>query len=103
TNFVAVERKLNYLKRGVNKTRQNGLANIRFLNVEVQHFLEEYVEADTLQAAHIYFPDPWPKKRHKKRRVVQLALMKMLADKIRNGGYLYLRTDHADYFEHMME
>jgi len=101
-NLIAVERKLNYLKRGINKAKQRDLSNIRFMNVEVQHFLEEYIERESLQAAHIYFPDPWPKKKQKKRRIVQLQLIKMLSERIVSGGHLHLRTDHADYFEQMM-
>ncbi len=102
-NLLAVERKLNYLKRGITKSRQRDLSNVRFLNVEVQHFVQEYLPDDSLQGAHIYFPDPWPKKRHLKRRIVQPQFVEQLARKIRLGGALYLRTDHADYFAHMMQ
>lgn len=102
-NLLAVERKLNYLKRGITKTRQRHLQNVRFLNVEVQHFVDEYLPGDCLQAVHIYFPDPWPKKRHLKRRIVQPKFIELLAKKILPGGALHLRTDHAHYFDHMME
>lgn len=102
-NLLAVERKLNYLKRGITKTRLRDLHNVRFLNVEVQHFVAEYLPDDSLQAVHIYFPDPWPKKRHLKRRIVQTQFVEMLARRIQLGGGLHLRTDHAHYFEHMME
>lgn len=102
-NILAVERKANYLKRGVNKARQQGIGNIRFLNVEINHLLAEYVPADSLSSVHIYFPDPWPKKRHKKRRIVQLGMIKQLSRKLKLGGLLHLRTDHADYFASMME
>lgn len=102
-NLAAVERKLNYLKRGVNKVRDRGLTNVCFLNLEVRHFLEEYVPDDSLQAVHIYFPDPWPKKRHLKRRLFQHDLIPLLAARIKLGGVLHLRTDHPGYFEQMME
>lgn len=102
-NLLAVERKLNYLMRGVNKVRQQEITNARFLNLEAFHFVEEYVLDASLQAVHIYFPDPWPKKRHLKRRLVQSAFIKLLAQKVVSGGKLHLRTDHSHYFEHMME
>ncbi len=102
-NLVAVERKLNYLKRGINKARDLGLSNVKFLNLEVAHFLEEYAPPQSVQAVHIYFPDPWPKKRHLRRRLIQPAFIDLLAKKIVPGGGLHLRTDHCNYFEHMME
>lgn len=102
-NLCAVERKLNYLKRGISKVRLKNLSNVRFLNLEVRHFLEEYVPNESLQAVHIYFPDPWPKKRHLKRRLVQPDFIKILAAKMADQGSLHLRTDHRNYFEHMME
>jgi len=79
-NLVAVERKLAYLGRGINKAA-----------------------AASLQAVHIYFPDPWPKKRHLKRRLVQPDFVTLLAQKVVSGGWLHLRTDHLNYFEQMME
>lgn len=102
-NLIAIERKLNYIKRGVNKTARMDLANIRFLNVEAVHFIEEYFLPETFAAVHIYFPDPWPKKKQKKRRILQPSLIDTLANRIVPGGYLHLRTDHPDYFEQMQE
>ena len=102
-NLAAVERKLAYLARGINKARNSGLENVQFLNVEVRHFLEEYCPPVSLQAVHIYFPDPWPKKRHIKRRLIQLPFIQLLAEKIIPDGSLHLRTDHVKYFEQMME
>ena len=102
-NLVCVEKKVNYLKRGVSKARDRGLDNIRFLNVEVQYFLSEYIADSSLQAVHMYFPDPWPKKRHNKRRTFQSGFLNLIFTKLAPGGKLYLRTDHRDYFEQMLE
>lgn len=102
-NLAAVERKLAYLARGINKARNLGLDNVQFLNVEVRHFLEDYCPPQSLQAVHIYFPDPWPKARHHKRRLIQLPFIELLAEKLVAGGGLFLRTDHVKYFEQMME
>ncbi len=102
-NLAAVERKLAYLARAINKSKDRGLTNVQFLNVEVRHFLAEYCPDKSLQAVHIYFPDPWPKKRHLPRRLIQPDFVAALARKIMPGGHLYLRTDHVNYFEQMME
>lgn len=101
-NLLCVERKLNYLKRGVNKARAADLQNIQFFNVEIKYLLLEYIVDVSLTAVHIYFPDPWPKKKQKKRRIFQDDIIPVLARKLQPGGYLHLRTDHADYFEAMM-
>lgn len=102
-NLVAVERKLAYLARGINKAKARELSNVQFLNVEVRHFLAEYCPDNSLQAVHIYFPDPWPKKRHLNRRLVQPDFIAGLARKLVPEGQLHLRTDHVNYFEQMME
>lgn len=102
-NFLAVERKINYLKRGVSKARARDLDNVAFINVDIRYLLMEYVEAQSLHAVHIYFPDPWPKKRHLRRRIVQKEFIELLSEKMVPGGYLHFRTDHAHYFDQMME
>lgn len=102
-NVVAVERKLGYLARGINKAKAKDLQNVQFLNVEVRYFLQEYCPDGSLAAVHIYFPDPWPKKRHLGRRLIQPDFIEVLARKMVPGGELHLRTDHLNYFEQMME
>lgn len=102
-NFLAVERKENYLKRGVNKARVSQVDNVAFLNVDAPHFMVEYVPDTSLEAVHVYFPDPWPKKRHLKRRILQEPFLVQLKRSLKPGGVLYLRTDFHHYFLEMME
>jgi tRNA (guanine-N7-)-methyltransferase len=60
------------------------------------------IAPNTLDGAHIYFPDPWHKKRHHKRRLIQAPFVKLLADRLKVGGYLHLATDWQDYAEQML-
>ncbi len=102
-DFLGVERKLVYLRRAVNKISRSEIANVRLLNVEARNLLANYFEPSSLRAVHIYFPDPWPKKRHGSRRIVTSQLASAVASLLEPGGFLHLRTDHAEYFERMVE
>jgi tRNA (guanine-N7-)-methyltransferase len=61
------------------------------------------IGAGSLAGIHIYFPDPWPKKRHHKRRLIQPTLVRLLAERLAPGGYLHLATDWEDYALQMLE
>ncbi|MEQ1516669.1 MAG: tRNA (guanosine(46)-N7)-methyltransferase TrmB, partial [Usitatibacteraceae bacterium] len=73
----------------------------------VQHdaveVLNHMIADHSLAGFHIFFPDPWPKKRHHKRRLIQPAFVKLLVQKLIPGGYLHLATDWEDYAHHMLE
>jgi Predicted S-adenosylmethionine-dependent methyltransferase len=73
---------------------------MRFNAVDV---LENMVEDGSVDAFHIFFPDPWPKKRHHKRRLIQPEFVSLLARKLRKDGYIYLATDWEEYAEWMKE
>ena len=64
--------------------------------------LEDMIEDDSVSGFHIFFPDPWPKKRHHKKRLVQLPVTTLLAQKIKKGGYIYCVTDWEDYANQML-
>lgn len=98
-NLIAVERKLVILRKIVSKVQRAGAANVQVLNVEVRHFLREYMRPETLRAVHVYFPDPWPKKRHEHRRLmVAPENIELILSRIEKGGFLHFRTDVPDYF-----
>lgn len=102
-DFLGVERKLVYLRRGVNKIGRAGLTNVRLLNVEARNLMAHYFRPGCLHAVHIYFPDPWPKQRHEHRRIVSPDFLASCIRALEPGGYLHLRTDHADYFPRMLK
>jgi len=79
-----------------------GLTNLRLSMTDSVEFLQTQIPDASLSAVQIFFPDPWPKARHHKRRLVQPDFVQLLQRKIRSGGTLHLATDWPDYAEHMM-
>jgi tRNA (guanine-N7-)-methyltransferase len=78
------------------------LTNVRVCCADAVEVLQYQITASSLDSVYIFFPDPWPKKRHHKRRLVQAELVKLLAQRLKSGGYLYLATDWQDYAEQML-
>lgn len=79
-----------------------GLSNLRIVQHDAVEVLEKMLAPASLDGVHIYFPDPWHKKRHHKRRLIQPAFVALLASRLKPGGYLHLATDWQDYAEHML-
>jgi tRNA (guanine-N7-)-methyltransferase len=79
-----------------------GLANVRVIQHDAVEVLEKMIAPGSLAGAHIFFPDPWPKKRHHKRRLIQGPLVALLASRIKSGGYLHAATDWQEYAEHIL-
>jgi tRNA (guanine-N7-)-methyltransferase len=82
---------------------ERGLRNVRVIQHDAVEVLREMITPDTLHGAHIFFPDPWPKKRHHKRRLIQPEFVRLLAQRLAPGGYLHLATDWEDYASQMLE
>ena len=80
-----------------------GLANIRLVSHDAVEVLERQLPDASLDEVLLYFPDPWPKKRHHKRRIVQPAFAELLATRLKPGSSFRLATDWAPYAEHMLE
>ncbi|TCC51220.1 tRNA (guanosine(46)-N7)-methyltransferase TrmB [Kribbella capetownensis] len=79
------------------------LDNVRMLDGDALDFLRDHVGLGALSGVRIYFPDPWPKKRHHKRRLVTPPFIKLVASRLQPGGTLHLATDWADYADRMLE
>lgn len=79
------------------------LTNVRLISHDAVEVLQHMIPANSLAEALLYFPDPWPKKRHHKRRIVQPAFIELLATRLQPGGCFRLATDWAPYAEHMLE
>ncbi|MEJ2480507.1 MAG: tRNA (guanosine(46)-N7)-methyltransferase TrmB [Acidihalobacter sp.] len=80
-----------------------GLANLRVFEADAVEVLEQCVADDSLAVIQVFFPDPWHKKRHHKRRLIQPEFVALLARKLAPGGRIHLATDWRDYAEHMCE
>lgn len=102
-DVVAVEvyrRGLAQLLSGIDR---EGVSNIRLVRGDGIDVLEHMFGPDSLTGVRVYFPDPWPKARHHKRRFLQPATVALIADRLRPGGILHAATDHAGYAEHIAE
>ena len=101
TNFLGVERLLGRLRKIDRKGRRRGLTNLRAIRVEAGYFLEFLLPAQCAEALHVYFPDPWPKRKHRKNRLINARFTELAHLVLQPGGFVHLRTDDADYFEQM--
>jgi tRNA (guanine-N7-)-methyltransferase len=79
-----------------------GLANLRIVRHDAVEVLQQMIAPGALAAIHVFFPDPWPKKRHHKRRLVQPAFVALAASRLAPGGRLHLATDWLPYAEQML-
>jgi tRNA (guanine-N7-)-methyltransferase len=98
-NFIGVERLLGRLRKLDRKGRRAGLLNLRGVRIEAAYFLEYLLPPQSVAALHVYFPDPWPKRRHWKNRLVNERFPGIAGRALLPGGTVYLRTDDRDYFE----
>jgi tRNA (guanine-N7-)-methyltransferase len=101
SDFVGVERLLGRLRKLDRKGRRLGLANLRAVRIEASYFLEWLLPPKSARALHIYFPDPWPKRKHRKHRLINERFPTLAGEALAEGGAVYLRTDDADYYAQM--
>jgi tRNA (guanine-N7-)-methyltransferase len=100
-NFIGVERLLGRLRKTERKITRLGLTNVRLVRIEASYFLEYLLPGKLAEALHIYFPDPWPKRKHRKNRLINTRFPQLAQAALVAGGCVYLRTDDADYFKQM--
>jgi tRNA (guanine-N7-)-methyltransferase len=81
---------------------KRSVSNLRIIQHDAAAAVEKMIPDDSLEAVHLFFPDPWPKKRHNKRRLVKRPFTETLERKLRPGGYLYMVTDWEDYALHAL-
>ena len=102
-DFIGIEVHRPGVGRLMNALAANGVDNVRLYNHDAIDVLQRCISAESLSDVRIYFPDPWPKKRQQKRRLVQPAFADLIASRTHAGGRLHLATDWADYSTHMLE
>lgn len=103
TNFIGIERLLGRITKLDRKGRRAGLTNLRGVRIESSYFLQYLLPPRSASAIHIYFPDPWPKTRHQKNRLINDRFPALARAALAPGGKVYLRTDNAPYFSQMTE
>lgn len=101
TDFVAVEVHGPGVGSLLNGIQKEHLKNLRIVRHDAAEVLERMIPDGALAAIHLFFPDPWPKKRHHKRRLVQPPLASLMKEKLCAGGIVHLATDWPDYAEQM--
>lgn len=101
TNFLGIDRISKFMNIGKTRAQKRTLPNIRFIRAEARAFLAEAVAPGSVSIFHIYFPDPWPKRRHQARRVFTAELLKLLHARLVPQGLIEIATDDKDYFEMM--
>ena len=98
-NFVGIERSLHYYRVIRERVEKRGLANVRIINHDAFLVMQKMIIDNSVSELHIYFPDPWPKRREQKRRIIRPeALAEMRRVLVASGAGIYV-TDHREYFE----
>jgi tRNA (guanine-N7-)-methyltransferase len=103
TNFIGIEVHAPGVGALLKRIGELGLSNLRLIQHDAVEVLEQMIPAASLAGVHIYFPDPWHKKRHHKRRLIQSAWVARLATRLAPGGYLHCATDWQPYAQQMLE
>ena len=103
TNFLGVERQLIRLRKVDKKILDQQLPNVRLLRVEAGYLVSKLIPPQSVTAYHIFFPDPWPKRRHQARRLFQPAFVEALYRTLQPGGAVNVATDHLEYFAQMQK
>jgi len=98
-NFFGVEWANWFYRYASDRLRRNACFNARVVRAEALYFLSEFVAEGTVSVLHVYFPDPWPKKRHHKRRLVQEPFLRQAERVLAVGGRVQIVSDHVGYFE----
>jgi tRNA (guanine-N7-)-methyltransferase len=101
-NFLCVEVFVAGIGALARRVAEQGLANVRIVQHDAVEVVRDMLAPDSLAGVHVYFPDPWPKARHHKRRLVAQPFLGRLASRIAPGGYLHCATDWQDYAEQML-
>lgn len=100
-NFIGIE----VFRPGIGSILQQihakQLKNIRIIHHDAVEVLQNYIADNSLAGVQIFFPDPWPKRRHHKRRLIQTAFIKLIQQKLKSQGFLHIATDWEDYAKHV--
>jgi tRNA (guanine-N7-)-methyltransferase len=101
-NFIGIERLFGRVRKLERKGRQAGLTNLRTIRIESSYFLRYLVPRKAVSALHIYFPDPWPKRKHQRHRLINEEFPAWAQQALASGGAVYVRTDDQAYFDDIL-
>ena len=102
-NYIGIEVFLyGFSKLLANASKEN-VTNLKLMRFDAVQVLQDMVPDSSVDGFHVFFPDPWPKKRHHKKRLIQVPFATLLASKLKKGGYIYCVTDWEEYAEQMLK
>lgn len=99
SNFLGIDRMLSRLRKADRKITRAGLQNVRLLRIEASYAFEKLLPPSSVSVLYVFFPDPWPKRRHHARRLFSPTFMNSLDTTLIPGGFIYIATDHIEYSE----
>ena len=102
-SYIGVEVHKPGVGRLLYRIKENSISNLRIIEHDAVEVLDKMIPPGSVSGFHIFFPDPWPKKKHHKRRLIQDEFVARLADKLKPGGYVYAVTDWENYAEHILD
>ena len=102
-NYLGIEIAQKYARFAAARLSKRGLSNARMLNGDAQRVFREWIADDSLRAVHVYFPDPWWKARHRKRRVMNESFAQQVQRTLQPGGTLHFWTDVEEYYQSTLE
>ncbi|MFH1370466.1 MAG: tRNA (guanosine(46)-N7)-methyltransferase TrmB [Planctomycetota bacterium] len=102
-NFIGIEWASRYYRFAVDRIGRWNITNVRIIRTDAAFFLAENVPDSAVDCFHIYFPDPWPKKRHRKRRFFNEANVAQLIRSLKPEGVIRVATDYAEYFQQIKD
>ncbi len=97
TNFIGCDIFADGVLRAIRNSLENKLKNLLVFHLNIQDILP-FIPNNYLQGIRVFFPDPWPKTKHKKRRTFNILLVEELSKKLKKNGFIHFATDHSDYF-----
>jgi tRNA (guanine-N7-)-methyltransferase len=102
-NFLGIEVHRPGVGRLLHLIKEKGLTNVRVMDEDAVEIIKKRIPASSLDCVQLFFPDPWHKKRHNKRRIVQAKFISLIASRLKKNGLFHLATDWEPYAEHMAE
>ena len=102
-NYLGIEVFLYGFSKLLANASKEGLKNLKVMRFDAVQVLQDMVADGSVSGFHVFFPDPWPKKRHHKKRLIQKPFAELLASKLKKGGYIYCVTDWEDYAKQMLD
>lgn len=103
SDFIGIEVHTPGLGNALKLIDEQGISNLKIINHDATEIVRDHIAPQSLDRIQIYFPDPWPKKKHHKRRMIQPAFVELLSTVLKPNGILHLATDWEDYALHMAE